>query len=238
VQVTAVWLTHVAAPFDLRREVAGLALHLAQERDELDTLALARLCTVRTLTASGMFDLAQRTLDTSPAPATTAETAGVHSLLLLARSLVAAVDGRSHEADLPLQSATDLAERFGGSTGNDRMGCEYGSQVVQLEAMHVALEVGDHDRAVHVGQAMAPNALPNTTRRAAYWTGYGQGLANIRGRRSEAVGALRRAEELFPERVYRHPIVRNTVLGLVKRTKHDALGRELRGLAHRTGLRA
>ncbi|MGH3851498.1 MAG: hypothetical protein ACRDRT_17700 [Pseudonocardiaceae bacterium] len=48
---------------------------------------------------------------------------------------------------------------------------------------------------------------------------------------------MRRAEDIFPERVYRHPMVRQTVTGLVKQSRRDAVDRELRGLAYRTDVK-
>ncbi|MGH4018829.1 MAG: XRE family transcriptional regulator, partial [Pseudonocardiaceae bacterium] len=72
---------------------------------------------------------------------------------------------------------------------------------------------------------------------AAYWGDYSRVLARLRGRREDAVRALRRAEDLFPARVYRHPLTRDTVAELVARTNRDSsAGRELRKIAHRAGL--
>jgi len=48
--------------------------------------------------------------------------------------------------------------------------------------------------------------------------------------------ALLRAEQLHPTRVHRNPFARDTVAELVMRSRQDAVGRDLRGLAHRMGL--
>lgn len=65
---------------------------------------------------------------------------------------------------------------------------------------------------------------------------YGRLLARLRGRRNDAVRALRRAETISPNRVRRNPFARDTLAELVARSRDDALGRELRGMAYRAGL--
>ena len=65
---------------------------------------------------------------------------------------------------------------------------------------------------------------------------YGRALARVRRRDDDAVMALRRAEELFPMRVLRNAFARDVVAELVARSRRDAVGRELRGMAYRAGL--
>ncbi|MEU3628201.1 hypothetical protein AB0E54_38025 [Amycolatopsis coloradensis] len=49
---------------------------------------------------------------------------------------------------------------------------------------------------------------------------------------------LRRAEKISPARIHRHPFMRSILAELVaKGTKQDAVGRKLRGMACRSGLR-
>jgi hypothetical protein len=50
------------------------------------------------------------------------------------------------------------------------------------------------------------------------------------------VRALRIAEELFPMRVLRNTFAREVIGELVARSRRDAAGRELRGMAYRAGL--
>jgi hypothetical protein len=51
-----------------------------------------------------------------------------------------------------------------------------------------------------------------------------------------AVRALRIAEELFPMRVLRNPFARDVIGELVARSRRDAVGQELWGMAYRAGL--
>jgi hypothetical protein len=47
---------------------------------------------------------------------------------------------------------------------------------------------------------------------------------------------LRKAEQLFPVRVQRSPFARDVIAELVARSRQDAVGKELRGMAYRAGL--
>jgi hypothetical protein len=102
--------------------------------------------------------------------------------------------------------------------------------------MAVELEAGDYAQAAAVAEQLDPQRIPSPQRRAAYWADYGRALARIRGRRDDAMWALRRAEQISPARVHRHPFTRQILAELVARSRHDAVGRELRGMAYRAGL--
>jgi hypothetical protein len=56
------------------------------------------------------------------------------------------------------------------------------------------------------------------------------------GRRDDAVGALHRAEEISPYRVYRNLFATDVIAELIARSREDSVGRELRGMVHRAGL--
>ena len=102
--------------------------------------------------------------------------------------------------------------------------------------MAVQLETGDYARAAAVAERIDPRRIPSPQRRAACWADYGRPLTRIRGRRDDAVWALRRAELISPARVHRHPFTRQILAELVARSRRDAVGRELRGMAYRAGL--
>jgi hypothetical protein len=50
------------------------------------------------------------------------------------------------------------------------------------------------------------------------------------------VVALRRAELISPHRIQHGPVVREVLAELLARSRRDATGRELRGMAYRAGL--
>ncbi|MGH3834685.1 MAG: hypothetical protein ACRDSF_03120 [Pseudonocardiaceae bacterium] len=133
----------------------------------------------------------------------------------------------------PLDYASELAERTG--EGN-AYGLGFGPINVDLYRMSGLLEVGDHERVVRIAEGMNPQAHTNRSRQVAYWADYGQALARLQGRHDDAVRALRRAELISPHRIQRNPIVREVLGELLIRSRRDAVGRELRGMAYRAGL--
>lgn len=82
-----------------------------------------------------------------------------------------------------------------------------------------------------------PEALTVRARQAVFWREYGRALAHLPRRRGDAVTMLRRAELIAPEHVHYHPLTISVLLELLARAKRDAVGRELRGIAYRAGLR-
>jgi len=234
VQGSHAFLHDVGAHADLRGHAAMLGRHAAREHGGPDMLGVAAFGSANGLLAAGEFDLAQAELDAVTVPTTTGQAEQLVGMLALSRSLVAAADKRPGDADAPLEHAAELAARSG--EGN-AYGLGFGPTNVGVWRMGVALERGDHAQAATVAEGLRPELLPSVARQATYWGDYGRVLARLRGRREDAVRALRRAEDLFPARVYRHPFTRDTVAELVARTNRDSsAGRELRKMAYRAGL--
>lgn len=102
--------------------------------------------------------------------------------------------------------------------------------------LSVALESDDHTRAADLAESLSPAQIISPSRRANYWVNYGRALSQLRGRRDDAVGALRQAEKLSPDKVHRNPLARDVLAELVSKARQDAVGRELRGMADRAGL--
>ncbi len=103
--------------------------------------------------------------------------------------------------------------------------------------MGCALDVGEPDRALSVAQQVRPEQHLFPVNRAQHWVHYGRALARVRERYDDAVVALRTAEDIFPTRVLRDPMVRDVIAGLLPRSRRDPpMGRQLRGLAYRAGL--
>jgi len=235
VHLTQRWLRDAGAPVDLRLQVATLARNTAHEHGDATTLGVAAFGTANTLLAAGMFELAQAELDRTVSPVTTPETGGLVGMLHLTSSLLAAADNRPADVAAPMEAAMELAERRGGGE-DDRLGFGFGPTTVGLWRMALALEACEPDRAVRIAQRVNPQRHPFATRRATYWVDYGRALARLRGRRDDAVRALRTAEDIFPARVHRNPFARDILGELVVRARQDAVGRELRGIARRAGL--
>lgn len=235
VQVTSMWLYDAGAPVDLQHEVASLARRLAQEHGERHTLGMAALASIDRPMSSGQYDLAQAELDSLTLPATTRDTASVVGLVTMLHATVAVADNRPGDVAAPMEAADELAQRFG-EYGEDPLGFAFGPTHVGWHQVKFALEIGEPDRAVAIAESVHPERHPFVTCQAAYWTDFGRAAAQLPDRRDDAVRALRTAEDLFPVRTYRNPFARDTVAELLGRTRRDAGGRELRGLAYRMGL--
>jgi hypothetical protein len=232
-QITVPWLSLSGASPELRSQAVMLARQAAQERGAAVSMGLVAAASARVALAKGAFDIAQAVLDAVTMPTSTPETMQLAGFLSLRRSVVAAADRRTSDVDAPLDYAGELAERTG--EGN-AYGLGFGPINVDLYRISGLLEVGDHERVVSIAEGMNPQAHANRSRQVAYWADYGQALARLRGRHEDAVRALRRAELISPHRIQRNPIVREVLGELLIRSRHDAVGRELRGMAYRAGL--
>ncbi|MBV8540225.1 MAG: helix-turn-helix domain-containing protein [Pseudonocardiales bacterium] len=232
-QGTAGWLRVVGAPLDLREQAVTLAQQVARNRDTPITRGIATQGSVNVMLTAGAVDLAQAALDSVTVPTSGPETTQLGGMLALSEFLVAAADKRTGDAQAALEYATELARRTG--EGNAYwMG--FGPINVELWRMAGALEIGDHEQAVATAESPRPQAHPNLSRQAVYWLDYGRALTRVRGRHDDAVLALRRAERISPVHLHRNPLARDALALLVTRSRRDAIGLELRGMAYRASL--
>jgi transcriptional regulator with XRE-family HTH domain len=235
VHVTRLWLVHAGAPDDLIRRVVFLARYLAHERDEVTTLAVAGFCVADALLLGGSFELGRAALDSLTLPPTTAETAGLVGSVAATHALAAVLSGRPGEVTSPMDAAAEVAERFGATGQTDSLGFVYGPANAGGDRMWLALEADDPDHAVSVARNVDPERHPFPVNRAYYWVHYGRALARL-ARHRDAVMALRTAEGIFPTAVRRNSGVREVLTELLARSRRDAVGHELRGMAYRAGL--
>lgn len=230
------WLGHAAAPTDLQRRAVFLAKRLAQERDERTALAVAGQAVANLLLFAGVFDLGQAELDSLTLPPTTAETAGLVSVVTANHALAAVLNGRPGDVAAPMEAAVGLAERFGAIGETDSWGFLYGPVNAGIDRMWLALEAEEPDQAVSIAQDVDPALHPFVMNRAYHWVHYGRALARLGGRQDDAMLALRTAEDLLPTAVLRNPMVRDVLGELLTRSRRDSVGRELRGMAYRADL--
>ncbi|GGM35907.1 transcriptional regulator [Longimycelium tulufanense] len=233
IQGTQAWLGDVGAGPDLAWQAVSLAQQAAERAEDPLARAVSAFGTAFGLMSAGGFDLAAATLSAAELGTNTSEAMQVKGMLALTSSLVAAARGDRAEQVTALEFATDLAERTG--EGN-ALWFGFGPSNVGVWRMSVALEVGEHAQAAEIARMINPADLPSPTRRSAYWREYGRALARLPRQQDAAVVALRKAEQISPARVHRHPFMRSVLAELVAKARRDALGRELRGMAYRAGL--
>lgn len=233
VQGTQAWLGDIGASPDLAWQAACLAQRAAERLDEPLFTAVSAFGTTFGLLGAGGFDLAAQTLARVDPGTGDTEAMQVLGMLTLTSSLVSAARGAHAERHAALEHAADLAQHTG--NGN-AMWFGFGPSNVGVWRMSVALEAGEHAEAAHFAETIDPHALPSPTRQSAYYREYGRALARIPKQRDTAVMMLRRAEQISPARIHRHPFMRAVLAELLAKAKRDALGRELRGMAYRSGL--
>ena len=237
VHITRLWLSRVAAPTDLVRRTVFLARRLARERDEVTTLAVAGFAVADSLLCGGALELGRAVLDSLTVPSATTDTAGLVCLLTYSHAHAAVLDGRPGDVAAPLEAAAELAERFGTTDDADSLGFAHARADMGLLRMWLALEAGEPDQAVSIAHDVdLARHHPFPSGQAHYWMFYGRALAQLRGRRDDAVRALRTAEDIFPIKVRRDPLIRDVIATLLPGTRNDAIGTELRRMAHRAGL--
>ncbi len=157
----------------------------------------------------------------------------VYGMLHLCAALQSAVTGRTDGAQAHLAEAVEVAGRTGDGTF---AGLYFGPLNVGVWRVALALELGEPGRVAELAREVDVDAIPSAGRQASFYGDVGRGLATIRGRETDAVEALRRAEVLAPQRTRTNPYVREAVTDLLRRARRDAGGRELRGMAHRIGI--
>jgi hypothetical protein len=216
---------------DLRWQNVMIARTLAQELEDPILLGVVARGALNVMTDSSAFSLARAKLDAITVSTATDEGRQVNGILAANRSLVAAVEGRPAESAAALEYAGELAAR----TTGDAFMTGFGSVSVGLWRMAAALECDEPDEAIRVARTVKPQEHAFPSRQAAYWMEYGRALTSVR-RRDDAARALLRAEKLHPTVVLRNPFTRDTLVELVANAKDDALGRAIRGMAHRAGL--
>jgi len=213
-----------------------LARHSAQDRDEAAMVAVAGFAVADVLLAAGAWELGRTALDSITLPPTTAAAAGLVGLVTACHAMAAALDRRPGDATAPMDTAADVAERFGATSEVDSLGFVFGPVNAGCFRMWLALEADEPDQVVRIAQDVNPERHPFRLSRSIYWVHYGRALAQLSGRRDDAVRALSMAEEINPILVRRHPMAREVLAVLLPGARRDAVGLELRGMAYRAGL--
>jgi tetratricopeptide (TPR) repeat protein len=150
--------------------------------------------------------------------------------LTLQRAVVAARLNDPDTAYGQLDLARKVATRLG--EGRNDYDTEFGPANVGLHEIAVAVDLGDAGRALRVASMVDTTGL-SAERRARMLIDLARAHAQRRQTR-DAIAALREAEEITPEQIRSHDVVRQLVSDLL--TMQDPPAPELRDLAGRMGL--
>ena len=152
--------------------------------------------------------------------------------LTLQRAVTAARVNNPDAAYAHLDRAGQMAARAG--EWPNYHNTEFGPANVALHEISVAVDLGDAGRALRAAAAVDPAGL-SPERRARMLIDVARAHTQRR-QVDQAVAALRHADELTPEQVRGHGLVRQLVADLL--TMQDPAGRDLLGLSARLGLAA
>ncbi len=147
--------------------------------------------------------------------------------LTLQRAVTASRVNEPDTAYRYLEQARQIAARVG--EGRNDYDTEFGPANVALHEIAVAVELGDAGRALRTAATVDTIGL-SPERRARMLIDVARAHAQRR-QVQEAVAALRQAEDITPEQVRAHGLVRQIVSDLL--TMQDAPSNDLRGLAGR-----
>jgi len=149
--------------------------------------------------------------------------------LTLQRAIIASRVNDPAAAYSYLERAAQVAARLG--EGRNDYNTEFGPANVSLYEIAVAVELGDAGRAMHAAATVDTSGL-SAERRARMLIDVARAHAQRR-QVSEAVAALYEAEQITPEQVREHELVRQLISDLL--TMQDPPSAELRDLAMRLG---
>ncbi|MER6217056.1 helix-turn-helix transcriptional regulator [Streptomyces sp. NPDC001674] len=130
------------------------------------------------------------------------------------------------------REAAAIARSLGAVTHLRDTNGGFSQATVQLHLISAESTAGDPSAAIAAADALAPQALPTTERRALYFTDRAKAFAHW-GRRDECIRALLQAEYWAPQETHARPAVKTLVSGLLVSGRTTP---ELRGLAARMGV--
>lgn len=217
-----------AATMASRPDVAGADRGLAARE-----VVLALLYTGQADAAEALAVDMATSLEADPAAANPDLVSLRGSLLLLA-AVIAARRTERYEALHRLHLAELLADQLG-YDGNHGW-TAFGPTNVAIHAVSIAAELGDAAEAVRLAQQVDPANLPDRliSRRAQLHVDLAWAYAQHR-RDAEATLQILEAEQVAPQLIRYHPVIRDTIRELVTRTRTGNTG-VLHDLAVRAGV--
>lgn len=132
-----------------------------------------------------------------------------------------------------LREAQGAAERF---ESTNVFWLNFSRSNVNQWRLAIALEAGEHAKAAEIAEQIDPDEIPSTSRRLIFFIDHARALHALRGRDDQVVQLLRQAEKLGATRARNNIWGREIVAEMLFRSRRDAGGRELRGLADRMGM--
>ncbi|PWW62316.1 helix-turn-helix domain-containing protein [Actinokineospora spheciospongiae] len=216
------------------------ARRVAEELGGLHWLGLATWIKLNATSGSGKarnYEQISRAISDLEPHMASPEVMQVHGMLHLYGALAKATQKDRSSTEAHLDEAASVARRLPDDV--NLFGYMYfGRTNVDIWRVSLHVELGDGAKVAEIARDVRPENIPSAARQGMFYADLGRGLASDIRTRPQAVAALAKAERIAPQRVRTNPFVRETVNDLVRKAKHDSVGRELRGMAYRMGVTA
>lgn len=223
------WLRDVGAP-EQRTIGAAIARRIAEDSGHPTLLAVTDFGLASASREIGELDVASacatRGIQTDRAPL------DVRGTLYEQAAMVAALDGRISDADAAISEAADMAARID-TPATD--GFSFGPICVHLKRLSLCASLDLCDDVIRYARGLDLRQAPYTTRRAAALVDQATAWAHL-GQSTDAVGALREAYSIMPNRVIRSSQARGVIAHLLDHAKVSAVGAELARLGTLAGI--
>ena len=112
----------------------------------------------------------------------------------------------------------------------------FGPTQLAVHRVGIAATLGDGGATPQLARLVDGRAIRSRVHRAFLAADVGRGLGQVRGREHDAIGALRRAERLAPQRILSSRLIHAVIGDLLGRPMSKSDERELRGMAYRAGV--
>lgn len=156
----------------------------------------------------------------------------VYGMLHLSAGLACVVQDDHAAADAHGAEAEKVARPLGDQPQAFEL---FGPANVGVWRTSFAVDAGNAERALTYADAVEPRDLASNNRRAALRMEKARAYAML-SKNAEAVRELRQAERLSPAQTRNHPLIRELVTDMLTRSRREAGGRDLRGMAWRMNL--
>ncbi|SNR78361.1 hypothetical protein SAMN06264365_105439 [Actinoplanes regularis] len=224
---------------DLARDAARLAVAEARELGDPAWIGIAEFVRILAMPPEmpgAPTRLAQRVADEIQPHIGDPQARQAYGMLHLHAALRAAVDRRSDVALDHLREAGEAAQSLGEPEDLGLARFAFGPTNVGFWTVSVQLELGEPQLAIEASELVAPGWIPLANRQAPYFADVATALAQV-GRDHEAIAAFLRAEAVGPQWVRLRPTVRDTIGSIIRRTKRNALTKQMRSAAVAVSLR-
>ena len=224
---------------DLARDTARLAVTEARELGDPAWIGIAEFIRILAMPPEipgAPTRLAQRVADEIQPHLGDERVRQAYGMLHLYAALRAAVDRRVDITRAHLGEAAEAADSLGEPDHLGLARFAFGPTNVGFWTVAIELEIGEPRRALEAAEMVAPGRIPLANRQAPFYADMATALAEV-GRDDEAIAMFLRSEAVGPQWFRLRPTVRDTISGILRRTRRNAVSKQMRQAAVAANLR-